>query len=101
MLMLVTQISISCFYFSSGSDTTTVLSRRPDDLPGTGPESSVSRHFPLVQKLLIFLEKLCYIYAASFYSYHKFLCARLCIERSGFEPWPGTLCCVHVLGQDT
>ena len=26
-------------------------------------------------------------------------CARLRIERSGFEPWPGTLCCV--LGQDT
>ena len=25
--------------------------------------------------------------------------ARLQIERSGFEPWPGTLCCV--LGQDT
>jgi len=25
--------------------------------------------------------------------------ARLRIERSGFEPWPGTLCCV--LGQDT
>ena len=27
------------------------------------------------------------------------LCARLRSERSGFEPWPGTLCCV--LGQDT
>ena len=26
-------------------------------------------------------------------------CAHLRIERSGFEPWPGTLCCV--LGQDT
>ena len=26
-------------------------------------------------------------------------CARLWSERSGFEPWPGTLCCV--LGQDT
>ena len=26
-------------------------------------------------------------------------CARLRIEWSGFEPWPGTLCCV--LGQDT
>ena len=26
-------------------------------------------------------------------------CARLRIERSGFEPWPETLCCV--LGQDT
>ena len=26
-------------------------------------------------------------------------CARLRSERSGFEPWPGTLCCV--LGQDT
>ena len=26
-------------------------------------------------------------------------CARLFIEWSGFEPWPGTLCCV--LGQDT
>ena len=26
-------------------------------------------------------------------------CARLRIERSGFEPWPGTLCCV--LRQDT
>ena len=25
--------------------------------------------------------------------------ARLRNERSGFEPWPGTLCCV--LGQDT
>ena len=25
-------------------------------------------------------------------------CARLRIERSGFEPWPGTLCCV--LGQN-
>ena len=25
-------------------------------------------------------------------------CARLRSERSGFEPWPGTLCCV--LGQD-
>ena len=25
--------------------------------------------------------------------------ARLRIERSGFESWPGTLCCV--LGQDT
>ena len=27
------------------------------------------------------------------------LCARLRSERSGFEPWPGTLCCV--LGQNT
>ena len=26
-------------------------------------------------------------------------CARLRIERSAFEPWPRTLCCV--LGQDT
>ena len=26
-------------------------------------------------------------------------CARLWSDRSGFEPWPGTLCCV--LGQDT
>lgn len=26
-------------------------------------------------------------------------CACLQIKRSGFEPWPGTLCCV--LGQDT
>ena len=26
-------------------------------------------------------------------------CAQLRSERSGFEPWPGTLCCV--LGQDT
>ena len=26
-------------------------------------------------------------------------CARLRSERSGFEPWPGTVCCV--LGQDT
>ena len=26
-------------------------------------------------------------------------CARLRGEQSGFEPWPGTLCCV--LGQDT
>ena len=25
-------------------------------------------------------------------------CARPWIERSGFKPWPGTLCCV--LGQD-
>ena len=29
----------------------------------------------------------------------SWLCARPRIERSGFEPWPGTLCCV--LGQDT
>ena len=27
------------------------------------------------------------------------MCARLRSERSGFEPWPGTVCCV--LGQDT
>ena len=26
-------------------------------------------------------------------------CAQLQSERSGFKPWPGTLCCV--LGQDT
>ena len=26
-------------------------------------------------------------------------CVRSRIERSGFKPWPGTLCCV--LGQDT
>ena len=26
-------------------------------------------------------------------------CVRLRIKRFGFEPWPGTLCCV--LGQDT